>query len=101
MMADLFWIKDGGPSDWHHGPRHRVAMDRLVDALVPFEKRYFDAPPTFNLAQGPATKDAPFRYVIVRVPDEEVNTTFPDEGYYHVRELEPEEARRLLRLPEK
>lgn len=32
--------------------------------------------------------------------DEEVNTTFPDEGYYHVPELEPEECRRLLHLPE-
>ena len=99
-MAEVFWFKDGTPSDHHMSRPHHVPMDRLVDALVPFAKRYYDVPPNFNRNDGPAASKAPYRYVLVKVPDEEVNTTFPDEGYYHVPELEPEEARRLLRLPE-
>ncbi len=99
-MAEVYWFKDGTPANGHMSRGHHVAMDRLVEALVPFEKKYYDVPPTFNRQQGPASRSRPYRYVLVKVPDEEVNATFPDEGYYHVPQLEPEECRRLLRLPE-
>ena len=99
-MAEVMWIKDGTPSDHHMSRQHHVPMDRLVEALVPFAKHYYDAPPTFNGQHGPAQRQDPYRYVLVKVPDEEVNSTFPDEGYYHVPQLEPEELRRLLRLHE-
>jgi hypothetical protein len=99
-MAEVMWFKDGGPSDHHMSRAHHVPMDRLLEALTPFAKDYYDAPPTFNLQQGPASASQPYRYVLVKVPDEEVNSTFPDEGYYHVPQLEPHELRRLLRLPE-
>jgi len=99
-MAEVYWVKDGASSDHRMSRAHHVAMNRVAEALAPFEKKYFDVPPTFNAQLGPAAANEPYRYVLVKVPDEEVNTTFPDEGYYHVRELEPEECRRLLRLPE-
>ena len=99
-MAEVFWFKDGKPSAHHMSRAHHVPMDRLVDAVVPFAKQYYDAPPTFNTQQGPASASEPYRYVLVKVPDEEVNSTFPDEGYYHLPQVEPEDLRRLLRLPE-
>lgn len=99
-MAEVMWLKDGTPSDHHMSRAHHVPMDALLAALSPFETRYFDVPPAFNKQQGPAPKSAPYRYVIVKVPDEEVNGTFPEEGYYHVVQLEPQEMRRLLRFPD-
>lgn len=99
-MAEVFWVKDGPPGNHRMSRAHHVPMDRLVKALVPYAKKYHDTPPTFN-GDGAAKSSADgYRYVVVKVPDEEVNTTFPDEGYYHVPELEPEECRRLLHLPE-
>jgi len=99
-MAEVMWFRDGTPSDHHMSRPHRVPMDRLLDALVPYAKEYYDAPPTFNRQRGPASAADPYIYVLVKVPEEEVNSTFPDEGYYHVRQLEPQELRSLLRLPE-
>ena len=99
-MADIFWFKDGKPSDTHMSRAHHVPMDRVLEALTPFEKRYYDVPPTFNEQAGPAPASEPYRYVLVKVPEEETNSTFPDEGYYHVPQLEPRELRRLLRMPE-
>ncbi|HET9652008.1 MAG TPA: hypothetical protein VFP36_07450, partial [Usitatibacter sp.] len=92
------WVKDGPPGNHRMSRAHHVPMDRLVEALVPYAKKYHDTPPTFSGDGGKPTAGG-YRYVVVKVPDEEVNSTVPDEGYYHVRELEPEECRRLLNLP--
>lgn len=99
-MAEVFWLRDGKPSDHHMSRAHHVPMNRLLEVLTPFEKRYYDVPPSFNAHDGPASSSAPYRYVLVKVPEEEVNSTFPDEGYYHVTHVEPEDLRRLLRLSE-
>jgi hypothetical protein len=97
-MAEVFWVKDGSPSDTRMSDPHHVPMSRLAEALTPFAKVYHDAPPVFDAARGPAADGAPFTHVVIKVPDEEVNSTFPDEGYYHVRNLAPEECQRLLRI---
>src|SRR5947209_5881893 len=99
-MAQVMWLKDGAPSSHHMSRAHAVSMDRLLTAVTPFATQYYDVPPTFNAQQGPASKAGPFRYVLVKVGDEEVNGTFPDEGYYHVIHVEPQEMRRLLRFPD-
>lgn len=97
-MAEVMWLKDGAPSSHHMSRAHHVPMDKLLQALTPFAKEYYDAPPTFNAQGGPAAAGDPYRHVLVKVPDEEVNSTFPDEGYYHVPQLEPQELRHLLHL---
>jgi hypothetical protein len=99
-MAEVMWFKDGTPSDHHMSRAHHVPMDRVLAALSPFATQYYDAPPTFNTQHGPASKSDPYRYVLVKVPDEAVNGTFPDDGYYHDIQLEPQEMRRLLRFPD-
>ena len=97
-MAEVFWVKDGSPSDTRMSDPHHVSMSLLVEALAPFEKKYEDVPPVFEPARGPAAAGDAFTHVVVKVPDEEVNSTFPDEGYYHVPHLAPDECRRLLRI---
>jgi len=100
-MAEVFWLKDGKPSDHHMSRAHHVPMERLLEAVTPFETKYYDVPPTFNTQHGPATRSDPYRYVLVKVTEEELNGSFPDEGYYHVVQVEPQEMRQLLRFPDK
>jgi hypothetical protein len=99
-MAEIFWVKDGAPSDTRMSDPHHVPMSRLAEGLAPFAKEYHEVPPVFDAARGPASDRASFTHVVVKVPDEEVNSTFPDEGYYHVPHLAPDECRRLLRIQE-
>lgn len=99
-MAEVMWFKDGMPSEHHMSRAHPVSMERLLAALSPFATQHYEAPPTFDTQHGPASKADPYRYVLVRVPEEEVNGTFPDEGYYHVIHLAPDEMRQLLRFPD-
>ena len=89
-------MKDGTVSDGRSSPHQRVPIARLLEKLVPFEKRYSDVPPDFNPAHGPARGDEPFRHVMVKVGDTEVDPVFPDEGYYHIVNLEPEECASIL-----
>ena len=89
-------MKDGTVSDHRATPHQRVPMEKLLEKLVPFEKRYSDTPPDFNPAHGPAAPDEPYRHVVVKVGEVETDTVFPDEGYYHIVNLEPEECAAIL-----
>ena len=93
-MAELYAIKDGSPHI--ASALHRVPIETVAAKLTPFEKRYFDAPPDINPAGGPSSRDAPFRHVIVKVPETETNAVFPDEGWYHIHHLTPEDCEGLF-----
>ena len=93
-MADLYAIKDGSPHA--ASAPHHVPIETVAAKLTPFEKRYFDAPPDINPASGPAGKDDPYRHVIVKVPEAEINAVFPDEGWYHVTHLTPADCEALF-----
>ena len=98
-MAEVMWVKDGTPGDHPASAPVRVSIDTLEEKLVPYEKRYYDAPPSFNAASGPSRAGAPFRHVLVRVHESEIDDVFPDAGYYHIVHLAPYECARLLGLP--
>lgn len=82
-MAEIF-LEEAKPGRGH---RYRVAIETAIDKLTPFEKRYFDAPPVL---EGGG--------VILRVDESETNAVFPDEGYYQVTHLTPEDCRGLFGL---
>ena len=97
-MPEVFFMKDGTVSEHRATPHQKVSMAKLLEKLTPFEKRYSDVPPDFNPAMGPAQSDAPYTHVVVKIRDTETDAVFPDEGYYHIVNLEPDECRQLLGL---
>jgi hypothetical protein len=98
-MAEVMWVKDGTPGDHPATPPVRVSIDLLEAKLAPYEKRYYDAPPSINPAHGPSRRNDPFRHVLVRIPETEVDDVFPESGYYHIVHLAPYECAKLLGLP--
>jgi hypothetical protein len=82
-MAQLF-LEEQRPG---RGTSHSVPIELAIDKLTPFEKKYFDAPPEAHAAQ-----------VILRVDESEINAVFPEEGYYQVTGLTPEDCRGLFGL---
>lgn len=95
-MAELFWVKDGTTSDSRTSRPHRVSMKDLLEKLTPFETRYSVVPQDFNPAHGPAKAGEPYRHVVIRVEEGEINGSFPDAGYYEVVALTPEDSRELF-----
>jgi hypothetical protein len=72
------------------GPACEVPVETVIEKLTPFEKRFYDDPPALEPGDG--------HPVVVRVEESETNAVFPDEGYYHVPGLTPEDGRRLFGL---
>lgn len=82
-MAQIF-LEEATPG---RGSHHSVPIEVAIDKLTPFEKKYFDAPPALE-GEG----------VVLRVSENETNAVFPDEGYYQVTHLTPEDCRGLFDL---
>jgi len=92
-MAEVFWVRGGGAGRHETSPPHHVPIDVVEEKLTPFEKRYHDEPPDLD-PQRFAHDDA--WHVFVRVNDEETNANFPDEGYYQVVHVTPDDCRSLF-----
>ena len=97
-MARVYLMKDGAVSDYHAGHAHEVPVETVAEKLTPFEKRYFENPPTINAAEGPAGRGDEYRHVVVHVFEDETNAIFPDEGWYYLPGLTPEDGRKLFGL---
>ena len=95
-MADLFFYRDGTVGSHRASKAHHVSMAKLLDRLTAFETRYFVNPPDLNAAHGPARENEPYRHVVVRVEDGEINGSFPEAGYYHVAGMTPEDCREMF-----
>ena len=90
-MAEVFWVR-GGPRHETSAPHH-VPIDVVEEKLTPFEKEFHDEPP--DLHPERFAHDEAWR-VFVRVNDEETNSNFPEEGYYRVVHVTPEDCRELF-----
>ena len=89
-MAEIFWVRGNGEGHRETSPLHHVPIDRVEEQLTPFEKEYFDEPP--DLDPELFAHDDRW-HVFVRVNDEETTPTFPDEGYYQVVNVTPDDVR--------
>jgi hypothetical protein len=91
-MAEVFWFHGG--SHPRTSKAHHVPINEILEKLAPYEKRYSPEPPSID----PPKKGGDHRHgqVVVRINEEETNGNYPDEGYYHIVELTPDEARELL-----
>ena len=95
-MAEIFWLRGAAAPGPHlTSPMHHVPIDVVEEKLVPYEKRFFDEPP--DLDPGRFAHDADW-HVFVRVNDEETNSNFPEEGYYQVVHVTPDDCRNLFGL---
>lgn len=97
-MARVYLMKDGAVSDYHAGEAHEVPVETVAEKLTPFEKRFFENPPVINATEGPAGRADSYRHVVVHVEETETNAVFPEEGYYYLPGLTPEDGRRLFGL---
>ena len=95
-MAELFFFKDGTTSDSRASRPRRVSMDRLLEKTNDFETRFTQNPPDLNPAHGPAASGDPYRHVVVRVDEVELNGSFAEAGYYHIAGMTPDDARSLF-----
>ena len=93
-MARVYLIKDGPVGDEHAGEAHDVPVETVAEKLTPFEKRYFLNPPTIAAPEGGSPDE--YRHIVVKVDESETNAVFPDEGYYYLPGLTPDDGRRLL-----
>jgi hypothetical protein len=94
-MAEIFWVRGNREGRHETSPNHHVPIDVVEEKLVPFEKEYFDEPPDLDPERFAHDDDW---HVFVRVNDEETNSNFPEEGYYQVVHVTPEDCRELFRL---
>jgi len=95
-VAEVFLLKDGTPSDHRASRPHRFPVETVTDKLTPFEKRYYDDPPDINPAHGQASSGDPYRHVMVKIGEDEINGVFPEAGWYHVPELTAEDCTNLF-----
>jgi len=93
-VAKVFFVKDGhGDEKTSRG--YDVPIASAVNALRPFEFKYFPSGPTFN-PEVPAGGFSPFRYVVIEVLAGEVGGPFPKAGFYLVADLSPARCGELL-----
>lgn len=97
-MAEVFLFKDGTTSDTRASKPLSVSMDKLLEKTNDFETRFSTNPPDINRAHGPAQAADPYRHVVVRVEETELNGSFPEAGYYHVAGMTAEDAHALFGL---
>ena len=90
-MAEVFHFKDGSTSASRASPPQRVSMDVLLEKTNDFETRFTQNPPDLNRAHGQAQPGDPYRHVVVRVDESELNGSFPEAGYYHIVGMTPED----------
>ena len=97
-MAEVFLFKDGTTSDSRASRPRRVSMAMLLEKTNDFETRFTTNPPDLNRAHGPASAADPYRHVVVRVDEGELNGSFPEAGYYQVAGMTPDDARKSFGL---
>ena len=94
-MAEIFWVRGGLEGRHATSPMHHLPIDVVEERLVPFEKQYLDEPPDLHPQRFAHDDDW---HVFVHVHEEEADAGFPEEGYYEVVNITPEDCRRLFRL---
>lgn len=94
-MAEIFWVRGNLEGHRATSTMHPVPITLVEEKLSPFEKDYRDEPPDLDPASFAHDDDW---HVFVHVHDEETDGGFPDEGYYEVVNLTPDDCRSLFGL---
>src|SRR4051812_15734425 len=92
-MAEIFWLRGGAQGREATSRPHHVPIDVVEEKLTPFEKEFQDEPP--DLHPERFAHDTRW-HVFVRVNDEETSTNYPEQGYYQVVHVTPEDCRALF-----
>ena len=93
-MATILYMRAGSKSDNIASSRD-VSVDDLVKlyGTDPSKYKYLegvDSPPQINKDQGEAQPSSDPSYVVVKIDSDEVNkNTFPEAGFYLVRDVNP------------
>jgi hypothetical protein len=98
-MAELYFLRDGNGED-----RYEAQGDFSLESVGEKLRGYKGEPsidmPTIllNDENKPANPFADWRFVFIRISEDEKNKDFDKAGYYWLRDLMPESARRLVGL---
>ena len=95
-MAYVFFVKNGSRLN-----RTKFVGDYFSSDVVGFFKGYervfFANEPTFG-KDTKVSEPSDFLYVVVKIDEDEVNKSFDKHGFYFIKDLTVEVARRLLNL---
>lgn len=95
-MAAIHFVKDGKRPNGERITRSiQVCLNVVTDHLNGFEFQYTTTPPTFKPMVN-ASNFAPYKYVVLEVGEGESNPSFPDQGYYYLVGVNPEECQDLV-----
>jgi hypothetical protein len=93
-MATILYMRTGSKPD-NVASSREVSVDDLVKlyGAEPSSYKYLkggDSPPQINKDQGKAKSFSDPSHVVVKIESDEVNkNTFPEEGFYIVRDVNP------------
>lgn len=92
-MATIFYIREGAQPDNIASSRD-VSVDDLIKlhGSAPSNYKYMKGAgsPYVNIDQGPANAYSDPAHVVVKIEGDEVNQdTFPEEGFYIVKDVRP------------
>jgi hypothetical protein len=93
VMATIFYIREGAQPENIASSRD-VSVDDLIKLYgsAPSNYKYMEgaSSPYINIDQGPANAYADPAHVVVKIEGDEVNQdTFPEEGFYIVKDVRP------------
>ena len=93
-MATIFYIRKSSQPD-NIASSREVSVDDLINLYgsAPSNYKYMKGAgsPYINIDQGPENAYSDPAHVVVKIEGNEVNQdTFPEEGFYIVRDVKPE-----------
>jgi hypothetical protein len=92
-MATIFYIRKGSKPDKIASSRDVSVADLIsLYGSAPSNYQYMKgvSTPDINIGQGPGTSDSDAAQVIAKIESNEVTEdTFPEEGFYIVKDVRP------------
>lgn len=97
-MTTIYFVKDGKKPNGERLTRNNeISMDAAIKHLSQVGLKHCDNPPTFN-PEIIASDFAPYRYVVLKVEENETNPPFKKPGYYYIPSLTPAECQKIFNL---
>ena len=96
-MPKLFFVRDG-TGDNHTSAGLSITMEALESLSRGTRPKFIRSGPTINPDAGQSSPYSSYKHVVGEVADGEINTAFPQAGFYYFVGLRPTEAETQLNV---
>lgn len=93
-MATVYFVRDGR-GEAVTDPGREVSLSLVASGLPDCQIRWSPEPPLFD-GRRSANPYTEYRYVVVHVNSNEIDSRFNAEGYWWLQEVSPEDFTRLI-----